>query len=90
MIPDGVCQRLDADIVFLVRTPDLGGEGCRDSLGDFELGRRIQNADRADVLLLDTTTAANHRQEPARLRVLPASNGSAEPDPALCHLVTRG
>ena len=90
MIPVGVRQRLDADIVFLVRTPDLRGEGCHDPPGNLELGRRVQNADRADVLLLDTATAANQRQQPARVRVLPASNGDAEPDPALGHVVTRG
>src|SRR3984893_18273246 len=31
-----LCQRLDADVVFLVGTPDHGGERCRGLFGDFE------------------------------------------------------
>jgi hypothetical protein len=31
-------QRFDADVIFLVGTPDHGGERCRGLFGDFELG----------------------------------------------------
>src|SRR5262249_20743403 len=61
-----VRQRLDADVVFLVRTPDLDREGCCHPLGNFELGGRVHNPDSADVTLVDAAATADHRQEPAR------------------------
>src|SRR5260221_7702236 len=42
-------QRLDADIVFLVRAPDLDGKGFRGASGDLELGRGVHDADGADI-----------------------------------------
>src|SRR5882672_4622593 len=83
------CQRLDPDVVFLVGTPDFDGEGFRDPLGDFEFGGGVHDADGADVVLVDTATTANHRQQPARFRVLSAANGGAKPHAALRHAVTR-
>src|SRR6202034_1618395 len=81
-------QRLDADIVFLVGTPDFNGEGFGDPFGDFELGGGVENADGADVLLVDTAAPANHRQQPARFGVLSSPDGCAKPDAALFHDVT--
>lgn len=84
-----VCQRLDANVVFLIRTSDLDGEGSCDPLGNFELGGGVQNPDGANVTLVDAATAANHRQEPARFRILFSSNGGPEPYAGLRHVVTR-
>ena len=85
----GVCQRLDADVVFLIWTSDLDGEGSCDPFGNFELGRGVQNPHGADVTLVNAATTANHRQEPARFRILFSSNGDAEPYAGLRHAVTR-
>ena len=84
-----VCHRFDTDAVFLIRTSDLDGEGSCDSLGNFELGGGVQNPDGANVTLVDAATTANHRQEPARLRILSSSNGGPEPYAGLRHVVTR-
>src|SRR5712672_313490 len=85
----GIRQRLDADVVFLVGAPDLDGERLCDRVGNFELGGRFQNANGADVMLVDTATTANHRQEPARLRVFLPSDGGAKPYAAVRHAVRR-
>src|SRR5450755_3593421 len=84
-----ICQRLDADVVFLVGTPDFDGERLCDRFGNFELGGCFQNADGTDVMLVDTATTANHRQQPARLRVFLPSDGGAKPHAAVRHAVTR-
>src|ERR1019366_2504899 len=55
-----ICQRLDTDVVFLVGTPDLDGERFRDPFGNLELGGGVQNADGADVMLVDAAATANH------------------------------
>src|SRR5947209_8797364 len=83
-----ICHRLEADIVFLVGPLDLGSEGFRDPLGDFELGRGVHDPDRADVALVDAATTANHRQQPARFCILSASDVGPEPNAGL-HAVTR-
>src|SRR4051794_13373858 len=82
-------HRLETDIVFLVRTLDLHGEGFRDPLGNFELGRGVHDLDRADIVLVDAATAADHRQQPARFRVLFSSDVGPEPDAAICHAMLR-
>src|SRR5258708_3079813 len=82
------CEHLDTDIVFLVGTPDLDGEGFCNLFGNFEFGGRFQNADGADVMLVDAATAANHRQEPARFRLLLPSDGGAKPHTAFRHAMT--
>ena len=83
------CQWLDTDVVFLVRTPDFDTKRVSDRLGNFEFGGRFQNTDGADVMLVDAATTANHRQEPARFRFLPPSDGGAKPHAALHHALTR-
>src|SRR6476646_9468022 len=75
-----IFHRLDADIVFLVGTTDLDGEGFRGTAGDLEFGGGVHDADGADIGLVDTAAAADHRQQPARFRILPAADGGAEPD----------
>src|SRR4029078_1954041 len=49
-----VFHRLDADIVFLVGTPDLDGKRFRGTGGNFEFGGGVHEADGADVGLVDT------------------------------------
>src|SRR5712672_53302 len=82
-------ERLDTNVVFLVGTPDLDGEGFCNLFGNFEFGGRFQNADGADVMLVDAATAANHRQQPARFRLLLPSDGGAKPHTAFRHAMTR-
>src|SRR5260370_25013726 len=72
-------QRLDADVVLLVGAPDLDGKGLRGASGDLELGRRIHDADGADIILVDAAAAADHRQQPAPFRGLLGSHRSAGP-----------
>src|SRR4029078_5620072 len=68
---------------------DLDGKRFRDARGDLELGRGIHDADGADVLLLNAAAAANHRQQPACFRILPAADGGAKPDATLRHSVAQ-
>src|SRR3569623_943473 len=82
-------QRIDADVVFLVGPPDFSGEGLRHPLGNLKIRAGVANKDAADVVLVDAATAANHRQQPARFRLLLPSNGGAEPNAALRHAMTR-
>src|SRR5262245_17468204 len=53
-----VLHRLDADVVALVGTANPRGEAAGDVRGNLELGRVLQNADGADVILLDAAAAA--------------------------------
>src|SRR4051812_7215997 len=82
-------QRLDPDVVLLVGTLDLGSKGLRDAVGDLELGSGVHDADGADVLLVDAAATTDHRQQPARFRVLSPSDGGAKPHAAVRHAVTR-
>src|SRR5438445_989546 len=84
-----IAERLDTDVVFLVGTPDLDSKGFRGTGGNLEFGRGVHDADGTDVRLVDAAPAADHRQQPARFRILPAADGSAEPDAAFAHGVTR-
>src|ERR1700687_20539 len=84
-----ICHWIDADVVFLVGTSDFDGERLCGRFGNFELGGRFQNADGADVMLVDAATTANHRQQPARFRLFLPSDGGAKPHAALRHAVTR-
>src|SRR5258708_5525587 len=81
----GIRHGLDANVVFLVRAADAGGEGFGDPVGDFKLGGGVHDADGADVIFLDAATPADHRQQPAGFGVLPAADGGAEPDGAFRH-----
>src|SRR5215216_3683777 len=85
----GIAERLDTDVVFLVGTPDLDGEGFRGTGGNLEFAGGVHDADRADIRLVDAAAAADHRQQPARFRILAAADGGAEPDAAFAHAVTR-
>src|SRR5665213_1454068 len=80
-----ISQQLDADVVFLVGPLDLGGERVGDARRNLELGGGIHDADRADVLLLDAAAATNHRQQPARLRILSAADRGAKPHATFRH-----
>src|SRR5438874_13583379 len=84
-----IADRLDTDVVFLVGTPDLDGKGFRGTGGNLEFGGGVHDADGTDVRLVDAAPAADHRQQPARFRILPAADGGAEPDAAFAHGVTR-
>src|SRR5262245_40967699 len=76
-------QSLIPDVVFLVRPPDLQRKFIGGMDGNLKLRRRIQNSDRADVLLADIAAATNHRQQPASFGILPPSDRGAKPDTAL-------
>src|SRR5207253_102741 len=82
-------ERLDTDVVFLVGTPDLDGKGFCGAGGNLEFGGSVHDANGTDVRLVDAAPATDHRQQPARFRILPAADGSAEPDAAFAHGVTR-
>src|SRR5450755_667983 len=84
-----VGHRLDPDVVFLVGALDHGRKGIRYPLGNLELGRGVHDTDGADVLLVDAATTADHRQQPARFRVLASSNRGAKPHAAVRHALTR-
>src|SRR3954465_1130319 len=83
-----VFHGLDADVVFLVGTADLDGKGLRGTGGNLEFGGGVHDADGTDVRLVYTAPAADHRQQPARFRILPAADRGAEPDAAFAHGVT--
>src|SRR4029079_18225776 len=82
-------ERLDTDIVFLVGTTEVSDKFVGRASGNLELGSGIHDADGADISLVDAAAAADHRQQPARFRVLAAGDWSAETDAALVHDVTR-
>ena len=59
------------------------GHGLRETVGNgagyLEMGLVRSNTDRADLVAGDMAAAAQQRQDPARIRVLPASDVHAEP-----------
>src|SRR5215204_7416213 len=54
-----IAERLDTDVVFLVGTPDLDGEGFRGAGGNLEFGGGVHDADGADIRLVDPAAAAD-------------------------------
>src|SRR5215217_1293191 len=84
-----IAERFDTDVVFLVGTPDLDGKGFRGTGGNLEFAGGVHDADRTDVRLVDAAPTADHRQQPARFRILAAADRGAEPDAAFAHAVTR-
>src|SRR5690606_29116795 len=75
--------RLDGDVAAVLGAGGAGdrrGELAGDRARDLEVGLVGADADRADLVAGDVPTAAQQRQDPARVGVLAAADVHAEPD----------